>query len=102
MASLCQTGCVPSTVPTPPVSPPTAAATPKGRLVLLRHGETEWSLSGRHTGRTDLPLTEHGEELAVAAGRLMRDYEFVLALCSPMQRTRRTAELAGLEPELDD
>ena len=75
---------------------------PSGRLVLLRHGETEWSLSGRHTGRTDLPLTEHGEELAAAAGRPLADHEFVLALCSPLQRTRRTAELAGLHPEVDD
>jgi probable phosphoglycerate mutase len=75
---------------------------PSGRLVLLRHGETEWSLSGRHTGRTDLPLTEHGEELATAAGRLLAGHEFTLALCSPMQRTRRTAELAGLHPEVDE
>jgi broad specificity phosphatase PhoE len=93
---------VPSTVPTPPVPPPTPEDAPSGRLVLLRHGETEWSLSGRHTGRTDLPLTEHGEELAAAAGRLLADHEFVLALCSPLQRTRRTAELAGLHPEIDD
>ncbi|MGO4342392.1 histidine phosphatase family protein [Pedococcus sp. 2YAF34] len=93
---------MPSTVPTPPVSPPTPVDPPSGRLVLLRHGETEWSLSGRHTGRTDLPLTAHGEELAVAAGALLADYHFVLSLCSPLQRTRRTAELAGLAPELDD
>ncbi len=77
-------------------------ATPGGRIVLLRHGETEWSRSGQHTGRTDLPLTAHGEELAVAAGRLLTGYDFVLALSSPLERARRTAELAGLEPQLDD
>ena len=84
-----------SSVPNPP-SPPT------GRLVLLRHGETEWSLSGQHTGRTDIPLTEHGEELARAAGRLLEGREFSLVLSSPMQRALRTAELAGLEPEVTD
>lgn len=75
---------------------------PAGRLVLLRHGETEWSRSGRHTGRTDIPLTAHGEQLATAAGALLTSYRFVLALSSPLQRARRTAELAGLSPELDD
>ena len=80
-------------------SPP---APPAGRLVLLRHGETEWSKSGQHTGRTDIPLTEHGEELARQSGRLVAGYHFVLALSSPLQRARRTAELAGLSPEIDD
>jgi broad specificity phosphatase PhoE len=75
---------------------------PDGRLVLLRHGETEWSRSGQHTGRTDIPLTAHGEQLATAAGALLTSYRFVLALSSPLQRARRTAELAGLSPELDD
>jgi probable phosphoglycerate mutase len=70
--------------------------------VLLRHGETEWSRSGRHTGRTDVPLTSHGEELARAAGRLVARYDVVLTLASPLERARRTAELAGLTPELDD
>ncbi len=82
-------------------SPP-APAPPAGRLVLLRHGETEWSKTGQHTGRTDIPLTEHGEELARQSGRLVADYHFVLALSSPLQRARRTAELAGLSPEVDD
>jgi probable phosphoglycerate mutase len=80
-------------------SPP---PTPDGRLVLLRHGETEWSRSGQHTGRTDVPLTEHGEELARRAGALVADYDFVLTLSSSLQRARRTAELAGLTPEVDD
>lgn len=74
---------------------------PQGKLVLLRHGETEWSRSGKHTGRTDVPLTAHGEELARAAGDLVRDYDFGLVLTSPLQRARRTAELAGLEAEID-
>lgn len=75
---------------------------PIGRLVLLRHGETEWSRSGRHTGRTDVPLTSNGEELARACGELLSGHDFVLALSSPLQRARRTAELAGLSPEVDD
>jgi probable phosphoglycerate mutase len=70
--------------------------------VLLRHGETEWSKSGQHTGRTDLPLTPHGEELARACGELLHGYDFVLTLSSPLQRARRTAELAGLDAEVDD
>lgn len=74
---------------------------PPGRLVLLRHGETTWSLSGQHTGRTDIPLTPHGEELAKACGALLTGYDFVLTLASPLQRARRTAELAGLTAEVD-
>ena len=80
-------------------SPPSP---PEGRLVLLRHGETEWSRSGQHTGRTDIPLTPRGEQLARASGVLVADYHFVLALCSPLQRARRTAELAGLRAVVDD
>lgn len=74
---------------------------PQGRLVLLRHGETEWSRTGRHTGLSDIPLTARGEQLAQAAGALVRDYDFTLVLSSPLQRARRTAELAGLDPEID-
>lgn len=74
---------------------------PQGKLVLLRHGETEWSLSGQHTGLTDIPLTAHGEDLARAAGALVAKYDFKLVLSSPLQRARRTAELAGLAPEID-
>ena len=74
---------------------------PPGKLVLLRHGETEWSRAGRHTGRTDIPLTPRGEELARAAGELVRGYDFRLVLSSPLQRARRTAELAGLDAEVD-
>jgi broad specificity phosphatase PhoE len=67
-----------------------------GDLILLRHGETEWSLAGRHTGRTDIPLTPHGEECAkvLAPGLARRD--IVAAFTSPAQRAARTASLAGL------
>jgi broad specificity phosphatase PhoE len=76
--------------------------TPSGRLVLLRHGETEWSRSGQHTGRTDIPLTPHGEDQARAVAHALTEFSFVLTLSSPLQRARRTAELAGLTAELDD
>lgn len=72
------------------------------RVWVLRHGETEWSRSGQHTGRTDLPLTAEGERQATDVGELVRslcgDEGFDLVLCSPMLRARRTAELAGLCP----
>jgi probable phosphoglycerate mutase len=64
-------------------------------LVQARHGETEWSRSGQHTSRTDLPLTARGEEQARALGRALAGRSFGLVLTSPMQRARRTAELAG-------
>jgi broad specificity phosphatase PhoE len=76
------------------------------KLYLIRHGETEWSLSGQHTGRTDIPLTEHGEEEARRLVPLLKDVRFSTALCSPRQRARHTCDLAGLgalahvEPDL--
>lgn len=76
--------------------------TPPGRLVLLRHGETEWSRSGQHTGTTDIPLTPFGEEQARSLAAALEEFTFVLALCSPMQRARRTAELAGLATQVED
>jgi broad specificity phosphatase PhoE len=66
---------------------------------LVRHGETEWSRDGRHTGRTDVPLTPAGEERAAALRATLADHAFALVLCSPLQRARRTAELAGFTPE---
>jgi broad specificity phosphatase PhoE len=78
------------------------------RLYFVRHGETAWSLTGRHTGRTDLPLTAHGEEEARALGRCLRDIPFTHVLASPLQRARRTCELVGLgtsseiEPDLKE
>src|SRR5579862_10053515 len=62
---------------------------------LARHGETAWSLSGQHTGRTDLPLTEHGEQNARALGERLSGLNFELVFTSPLQRARRTCELAG-------
>jgi probable phosphoglycerate mutase len=67
------------------------------RILLVRHGETEWSLSGRHTGRTDLPLTEGGREAARGLEPRLRDRELALVLTSPMSRARETARLAGFE-----
>ena len=64
-------------------------------LWLIRHGETEWSLSGAHTGRTDIPLTPKGEENARKTGEKLRGANFALVLSSPLQRARRTCELAG-------
>lgn len=69
-------------------------------LVLVRHGETEWSRTGRHTGRTDVPLTPAGEDRARAlAARL--DRPFALALTSPLERARRTAALAGVAADVE-
>ncbi|MCS6559136.1 histidine phosphatase family protein [Curtobacterium flaccumfaciens] len=73
-----------------------------GELVLVRHGETDWSKSGQHTGRTDIPLTDNGVEQAKRAGRYLGDRSFALALSSPLQRARDTAHLIGVEPELDE
>jgi probable phosphoglycerate mutase len=68
-----------------------------GEIWLVRHGETEWSAAGRHTGRTDIPLTAVGEEQARGLMfRLNRDWAAVLS--SPLQRALRTAELAGFHP----
>jgi probable phosphoglycerate mutase len=68
-----------------------------GELIILRHGETEWSRTGRHTGRTDVPLTAHGDEQARALRPLMVRLGAVQAVTSPATRARRTAELIGLD-----
>jgi broad specificity phosphatase PhoE len=70
-------------------------------IYLARHGETEWSLSGRHTGSTDLPLTPHGEQQAASLKDRLKKIHFDTVYSSPLQRARRTAELAGFpKPEL--
>jgi probable phosphoglycerate mutase len=66
------------------------------RLYFIRHGETAWSLTRQHTGRTDLPLTETGEAQARALAPWLGDVEFAHVLTSPLQRARRTCVLAGL------
>jgi len=63
--------------------------------VLVRHGETAWSRAGKHTGRTDVPLTEHGRLQAQAVGAALRDREFALVLSSPLGRALETCRLAG-------
>ena len=76
------------------------------RLFLVRHGETEWSRSGRHTSITDLPLTENGKVLARALKGHLSPEDFQLFLRSPRRPARETAELAGFvgayEPEIDN
>jgi probable phosphoglycerate mutase len=76
---------------------------PPSQLWLVRHGETEWSASGRHTGRTDIDLTDEGEDAARAVAPKLAGCSFVRVLSSPLLRSRRTAALAGFpEPELLD
>jgi len=64
-------------------------------LYLARHGETAWSLSGQHTGLSDIPLTEHGQQNAARLGRRLKGISFNRVFTSPLQRARRTCELAG-------
>jgi len=74
------------------------------KMVLLRHGATEWSLSGQHTGRTDIPLLEEGCKQAKKAGELLREHGFAmfgLVLASPLRRAAETCALAGFEGEVD-
>ncbi|MEV6996517.1 histidine phosphatase family protein [Streptomyces sp. NPDC093982] len=73
-----------------------------GDLLLVRHGETEWSRSGQHTSWTDLPLTQDGEEQAKSLAPLLSGRAFSLALSSPLRRAVRTAELAGVSGAVPD
>lgn len=90
-----------------PKNPPAASATgkdgPMTQLYLVRHGQTEWSMTGRHTSTTELDLTDVGvEQAASLRGRLRRE-DFDLVLSSPRLRARRTAELAGFgDYEVDE
>jgi broad specificity phosphatase PhoE len=78
------------------------------RLYLMRHGETAWSLSGQHTGRTDIPMTDQGEQDAKKLAERLRDVKFSRVFTSPLQRARRTCQLAGfgevaeIEPDLTE
>lgn len=77
-------------------------------VFLARHGETEWSVSGQHTGRTDIPLTARGERNAVRLGERLEGMTFARVFVSPMQRAARTCELAGfgdraeVDPDLNE
>jgi broad specificity phosphatase PhoE len=79
---------------------------PRPEIWLVRHGETEWSASGAHTGRTDIPLTAAGERQAVEIAGCLAGRRFALVLTSPLQRARETCRLAGygdtarIEPDL--
>jgi len=90
---------------TPPVlgDGPHGLALGPGRypLLLVRHGQTDWARDGRHTGRTDVPLNAVGEEQARALRALLAPWDVRAVRVSPLQRARRTAELAGLGDELE-
>ena len=65
------------------------------RIFLIRHGETTWTLTGQHTGTTDIPLTDNGRGVAAGLGPVLAGIDFGLVLTSPMRRARETCELAG-------
>jgi broad specificity phosphatase PhoE len=69
---------------------------PPFEIVLVRHGETEWSRTGRHTGHTDVPLTDEGRCEAEAIGAVLRERPFALVLTSPLERAAETCRLAGM------
>ncbi|WP_329274865.1 histidine phosphatase family protein [Streptomyces sp. NBC_00691] len=73
-----------------------------GDLILIRHGETRWSVAGRHTGRTDLPLTPDGEAEARTLAPFFEGRSPSFVLTSPLRRARHTAELAGLRDAVSD
>src|SRR3982074_1887812 len=76
----------------------------KHEIVLVRHGQTEWSAAGKHTSHTDLSLTDEGRERARALGPELAKWSFAIVLSSPLKRARETCELAGYgeRAEVDD
>ncbi|MBC24663.1 MAG: histidine phosphatase family protein [Phycisphaerae bacterium] len=74
----------------------------KKQIWLLRHAETEWSVNGRHTGRTDIPLTPAGEERAKVLQKRLADKSFGLVLVSPLDRAKQTCRLAGLLDQAEE
>ena len=76
---------------------------PAQQVYLIRHGETEWSLNGRHTGTTDIPLTGNGRNVAKQLEPILAKETFTLILTSPLERSRETCKLAGLgtQAEID-
>ncbi len=72
---------------------------PLPEVYLARHGETAWTISHQHTGRTDIPLTERGERNAESLGHRLRGHRFDRVVVSPLQRAKRTCELAGFGPQ---
>ena len=80
---------------------PSSVTIERGRILVIRHGQTEWSRAGRHTGRTDIPLTAEGEARAAALAPRLAGWHPALTLSSPLVRARHTAELAGFHPEID-
>lgn len=79
------------------------SATPSNlpKIYLARHGETEWTKTGQHTGRTDIPLTPDGEDDAKLIGRRLAHLSFTNVITSPLQRAKRTSELAGFTATID-
>ena len=71
-----------------------------GRLILVRHGQTDWTKIGRHTGRTDIELTDQGRDEAVAARATLQHLQIAAVFSSPLRRARETAEIVGLEPDI--
>jgi broad specificity phosphatase PhoE len=72
---------------------------PHKKIYLIRHGETEWTLNGKHTGTTDIPLTKNGEMQAELIGNRLRGHAFQMILSSPLQRAANTCEIAGFLKE---
>ncbi len=72
------------------------------QIVVIRHGETEWSEAGKHTSNTDLPLTESGRRLAAGLADGLAEESYALVLCSPLRRARETCELAGFGEQAED